>query len=284
MPYTCTVHPFDSPTQGSCAYEIGKSGARNAIIFVGGLGDGPHTVPFVRPLAEHLASAGLDYSVFEIRIRSSFTGFGYSSLANDVEDISSLVAYLREQGKQKIVLMGHSTGSQDCIEYATNKEQPVDGFILQGPVSDREGAANFLDADVLRDSCKLAADMIAEGKGQWMLRPEQVGHCFDPINAYRWHSLISKGGDDDYFSSDLDEETVSKFWNRFEKPALALYSAEDEHVPASVDRQALVDSWKRLGAHVHPLSDLIPGASHTVKEPAAQQWLNDRVARFLADV
>jgi hypothetical protein len=35
--------------------------------------------------------------------------------------------------------------------------------------------------------------MIAEGKGQWMLRPEQVGHCFDPINAYRWHSLISKG-------------------------------------------------------------------------------------------
>lgn len=91
-------------------------------------------------------------------------------------------------------------------------------------------------------------------------------------------------GDDDYFSSDLDEETVSRFWNRFEKPALALYSAEDEHVPASVDRQALVDSWKRLGANVHPLSGLIPGANHTVKQPAAQQWMNDRVARFLADV
>ena len=73
MPYTCTVHPFDSPTQGSCAYEIGQPDARNAIIFVGGLGDGPHTVPFVRPLAEHLAAASLDYSIFEIRIRSSFT-------------------------------------------------------------------------------------------------------------------------------------------------------------------------------------------------------------------
>lgn len=193
MPYTCTVHPYDSPTPGSCAYEIGRVGARNAIIFVGGLGDGPHTVPFVKPLAEHLESAGLDYSIFEIRTRSSFTGFGYSSLANDVEDIAALVSYLREQGRQKIVLMGHSTGSQDCIEYATNKEQPVDGFILQGSVSDREGAANFVDADVLRESCQLAESMIAEGRGQWMLRPEQVGHTFDPINAYRWHSLISKG-------------------------------------------------------------------------------------------
>ena len=29
---------------------------------------------------------------------------------------------------------------------------------------------------------------------------------------------------------------------------------------------------------------LIPGANHTVKQPVAQQWMNDRVARFLADV
>ena len=43
-------------------------------------------------------------------MRSSYTGFGYSSLANDVEDIAALVKYLQAQGKEKIVLLGSSTG------------------------------------------------------------------------------------------------------------------------------------------------------------------------------
>lgn len=44
-------------------------------------------------------------------MRSSYTGFGYSSLANDVEDIAALVTYLKGRDKKKIVLMGSSTGA-----------------------------------------------------------------------------------------------------------------------------------------------------------------------------
>jgi hypothetical protein len=44
-------------------------------------------------------------------MRSSYAGFGYSSLANDVEDTAALVRYLRGIGKEKIVLMGSSTGT-----------------------------------------------------------------------------------------------------------------------------------------------------------------------------
>ena len=58
-----------------------------------------------------LESSTLDYSLWEFRMRSSYTGFGYSSLANDVEDMAALVRYLRGIGKQAIVLMGASTGS-----------------------------------------------------------------------------------------------------------------------------------------------------------------------------
>jgi hypothetical protein len=43
-------------------------------------------------------------------MRSSYTGFGYSSLAYDVADLSALVTYLRSMGKKKIVLLGSSTG------------------------------------------------------------------------------------------------------------------------------------------------------------------------------
>lgn len=117
--FNVAVHPFESPTPHSCAYEILVPGAtsnstKNALLFVGGLGDGPHTVPFVKAIAKVLnsQSSSLGYSVFETRLRSSFTGFGTKSLVDDVEDISALVKYLRGLGKQKIVLMGHSTGSQ----------------------------------------------------------------------------------------------------------------------------------------------------------------------------
>lgn len=116
-PFTVTAHPYRSRTRGSCAYELGGGSHKNAIIFIGGLKDGPHTTPYIRYVARHLATRpDLDYSIFEIRMRSSFLGFGTSCLTNDVQDISSLVSYLRKLGKQKIVLFGHSTGTQVSID------------------------------------------------------------------------------------------------------------------------------------------------------------------------
>lgn len=121
-PFTVRVHPYDSPTRSSCAYEIGPATARNALVFIGGLTDGPHTVPSVHAVSKKLEEAkDLSYSVFEFRMRSSFIGFGISSLANDVADISALVKYLRGLGKEKIVLSGHSTGCQVISSSIKNK-------------------------------------------------------------------------------------------------------------------------------------------------------------------
>ena len=112
-PFPVMAHTFPSKTRKNCAYEMGNSSAKNALVFIGGLKDGPHTTPYIWTVARHLEqTSSLDYSVFEIRMRSSFDGFGFSSLKNDVEDISALVKYLRNRDKDKIVLMGHSTGCQ----------------------------------------------------------------------------------------------------------------------------------------------------------------------------
>lgn len=115
-PFSSIVHPFDPPaTPGACAYEIGLSDAKNALVFIGGLGDGPHNVAYPRAIAKRLESQpALSYSVFEFRLRSSFLGFGFLRLVDDVEDISALVKYLRSIGKEKVVLIGHSTGCQVC--------------------------------------------------------------------------------------------------------------------------------------------------------------------------
>lgn len=211
-PFPCTVHFYDSPTANAAAYEIGPSGVSNAILFIGGLSDGPHTVFYTPTLAKYLETSGQDWSLFEIRMRSSFSGYGYSSLKNDVEDISALVRYLRSIGKKKIVLMGHSTGCQvrilalgstmttigsrhqDCMEYSKLEEDVVDGFILQGPVSDRESIVDFVKPEDMKKGLDLAAQMIAEGKGGEILPADYVPSIFNtPITAYRWHSLTTKG-------------------------------------------------------------------------------------------
>jgi hypothetical protein len=111
-PFAVTVHPFTSPTPSSCAYERGDSSSRNALVYLGGLTSGPHATPQIEPLIEALqAGTDLSYSFWEFRMRSSYTGFGFSSLANDAEDLSALVIYLKGLGKEKIVLLGSSTGS-----------------------------------------------------------------------------------------------------------------------------------------------------------------------------
>lgn len=90
----------------------------NALVFIGGLGDGPHTVPAIRAVAQRLAEELENWSVFEVRLNSSFGQWGFSSLKEDVREIGEIVSYLKEKlGKARVVLMGHSTGCQVC--YAT---------------------------------------------------------------------------------------------------------------------------------------------------------------------
>ncbi|KAF7558691.1 hypothetical protein G7046_g5462 [Stylonectria norvegica] len=302
-PYPVTVHPYDSPTRNSCAYEIGPAPASKAVVFIGGLSDGPHTVSYIRHLAEHLKSSArhLDYSIFEIRMRSSFIGFGTSSLAEDVADISALVKYLRSIGKERIVLFGHSTGCQDCMEYTDytkHSNEFVDGFIMQGPISDRESIHHFFPD--YQKSLDVAAKMVAAGREKdCMPNDSVVKELGAPISAYRFLSLASKGfvllevsccdytnlsqrrGDDDYFSSDLDHDTVTKYWTRFTSPVLALHSEKDEFMPPGIDQEALNKRYRETTPYVSALSGLIPGAGHGVEEPDAQEWMAQRIVQYL---
>ena len=182
------------------------SNAQNALVFIGGLGDGPNTIPYVRHLAEYLATTqgGEKWRVFEARLSSAFTGFGHSSLKQDAKELGDLVRYLRSEvvgSKGKIVLMGHSTGCQDCLEYGTKygpewaEEERVDGFVLQGPVSDREAVTVSEDMEEVRKSLAVARDMVAQERGEEVVRREDMpkGWRDIPVTAERWCSLVDIG-------------------------------------------------------------------------------------------
>ncbi|KAH9884574.1 hypothetical protein F4778DRAFT_774588 [Xylariomycetidae sp. FL2044] len=290
-PFPTTVHHFQSPTPHACAYEIGISDAKNALVFIGGLGDGPHTVFYPRAIAQHLeAQPELGYSVFEFRLKSSFMGFGFARLADDVADISSLVKYLRGIGKQKIVLMGHSTGSQDCMEYTSSSydKEPVEGYILQAPASDRDALASETGVAQLDESVEVARKMIANGEGHQRMPLRHMPDSFKdtPISATRFYALAAKDGEDNYFSPDLSTETVRPYWSRIDKPLLILHSENDEFVPRTVEKGPLIKSWMSLcrPGIASELSGIIPGASHRVEEPGAEEWLAKTVVQFLQGI
>ncbi|KAK3331962.1 hypothetical protein B0T19DRAFT_414328 [Cercophora scortea] len=312
FPVTVHEYPSSQPNRFDYAYEHGVSSSTpdstpaNALVFIGGLGDGPHGVPYVRTIARKIAAQVTDvpFSVFEVRLSSSFSGWGYSTLARDVEEIARFVVYLRTVlGKRKVVIMGHSTGCQDCLEYYRHLEKgrvdgedgevngegvpEVDGVILQGPVSDREAMAVLgVEKGEVERVVEFAKGMVDKGKGEEIVPREMVEGILggSPVTAYRVWSLAGVGGDDDYFSSDLPDDKVKAIWGRLRQPVLIVPSAEDEFVPGTIDVAALVKRWESfcLPGMASELSGLIPGANHRVDDARAQEWLAERVVRFLA--
>lgn len=80
----------------------------------------------------------------------------------------------------------------EYTDYAKHNCSPVDGFILQAPVSDRE-SLELVWPDH-QASLDTAADWIAKGKADDCLPNEVVPRSFGaPMSAYRMHSLFAKG-------------------------------------------------------------------------------------------
>lgn len=272
---------------------------QNVILWVGGLGDSMLTIDYPISLSHNLPD---NWTLWEIGLSSSGLGWGTGSLQRDAQEIAKWVSHARYSIAmgQKIVLMGHSTGCQDAMEYVTGKghEQrpPIDGVILQAPVSDRE--ALMMEDGIERNSIiAMARAYIKEGRGDDVL-PRKFGEAvfgMTPISAYRWLSLLSpdKDGDDDYFSSDLPVSKLRTTFGAFPKttPLQILCSGIDEYVPASVNIQSLISFWTRIvkeggGIVDEQNSGIIPKASHNLQGDDAKVLMElcTLVSRFVKNI
>lgn len=80
----------------------------------------------------------------------------------------------------------------EYANYAKHNSNPVDGFILQAPISDREAfKLEFPDTD---KSVQVAEQMIAAGKADHIAPREVIPPSLGPaVSAYRLRSLLAKG-------------------------------------------------------------------------------------------
>ncbi|KAJ9190759.1 hypothetical protein DTO164E3_9181 [Paecilomyces variotii] len=239
------------------AFEHGSkpSTKPHSLLFIGGLTDGLGTVRYVQDLVAALEPT--EWSVFNLLLSSSYTGWGMSSLDKDVEEIAQCVNYVREyksshpaasDGTRKIVIMGHSTGSQDVLHYlyTSNPIPPnpdfddglkhivrpeVDGAILQAPVSDREAILHSLTTGTEKDVPNVLVGCYDQLVSMAKLMPytpnkvetvlplsmtAQLGYPADtPISSIRFLSLVSPDSpenprEDDLFSSDLTDKRLQE--------------------------------------------------------------------------
>ncbi|XP_040948540.1 UPF0613 protein PB24D3.06c isoform X3 [Gossypium hirsutum] len=194
---------------------------KQQVIFIGGLTDGFLATDYLEPLAVALDNE--KWSLVQLLMSSSYSGYGTSSLEQDAMEIDQLISYLiNKENSEGVVLLGHSTG-------------------CQAPVSDREYRATLPETAAMID---LATSMIKEGLGSDLM-PKEADPS--PITAYRYNSLCAYMGDDDMFSSDLNEHQLRmRLGHMSSTPCQVIFSMDDEYVPEYVDKKALVERLCRV--------------------------------------
>lgn len=124
---------------------------------------------------------------------SAYDGFGVTSLNRDVSEMNALVQHLRDAGTRKVVVMGHSTGSQDVLHFLTTSAGAglADGGIMQAPVSDREHFGVDKSTKAWTDQLPRATELVEEGKGATILDEAFCKEAGLKMSAYRLWSLLS---------------------------------------------------------------------------------------------
>ncbi len=278
---------------------VQSSDPPNTLLFIGGLTDGLLTVPYPTSIAASLPSS---WVLAEVLLSSSYKGWTTGNLARDVRELGECVAYFKKlRSGKKVVLLGHSTGCQDIMEYLTGggaaKRPGIDGAILQGGVSDREAVTDMLGDEEAKQKftalLQHAKELIETGKQKDMMPIKDnaaVSAFGSPATAYRTYSLLAPGGDDDFFSSDLSDKQLTKTFGKIPKttPVCILVGEKDPYIPAHIDRVALVQRWTKIiregGGVVDDVNGgIVKGASHNLDGNSEEvvQDLVGRVCRFL---
>jgi predicted alpha/beta-fold hydrolase len=94
--------------------------------------EGYNGTPYIHLLSSQLE--GVKWSLVQLQMRSSYLGYGTGSLQRDFEDISACVSYLLANAKRLVVLMGHSTGSQNSIHYVLSRHKNMHSPAVGGVI------------------------------------------------------------------------------------------------------------------------------------------------------
>lgn len=191
------------------------------------------------------------------------------------------------------------SGCQDAIAYAHLRSRdssnfpPLDGIILQAPVSDREWPAIASLVSMTSHLLDSSADLDLEA-----FVPPSWSSLFGTsagVTYRRWMSLafpapsdrVNLDESEDFFSSDLSDTRLSNVFGAIDCPLLIVLSGEDETYPAEVKRNlpTLLERFRKAAeGRCSALSGIVEGAAHDLKDEQHAGEFADRVTGFLREV
>lgn len=256
-----------------------------------------------------------------------------SSLDQDCDEIEVAVKWAKShfaiqdspENAINVVLIGHSTGCQDVLHYLHSSPRsgqarsPVQGAILQAPVSDRDSLLSKIEKDpekkAIYEHCVNFAESLDEDERNDMIIPlpwseEIISFNRTPVSVARFLSLASPGSPrnpaaDDLFSHDATRERLEATFGKLgNSKAFAVAAGEkargkpsmlvgmmgaDEYVPASVDIDILLLRWKKAiekdgKAVLDEASGIVKGGKHNLrgKDGERKEARDDFVKRVQA--
>ncbi|KAK4150823.1 hypothetical protein C8A00DRAFT_45847 [Chaetomidium leptoderma] len=234
----------------------------HSILFLGGLGDGLGTTSYVADFIPALQPT--EWSLFTLNLTSAHQAWGFGHLDRDTDEIARCIRHIHDYKTAKfgaggkLVVMGHSTGSQCVLHYLSRpnphtstcpfdrglehtKRPVIDGGIMQAPVSDREAFQLIMrDGFLGRTPAELreaydqmvamAREAVRKDESRDTMLPisltTQFGYPSNtPVSCRRFLSLVSPASpqspaEDDLFSSDLGEEQLARTFGMISQQGL----------------------------------------------------------------
>jgi alpha-beta hydrolase superfamily lysophospholipase len=197
-------------------------------------------------------------------------GGAHEKFEECVDDIEGALRYAKRQGARDIYLVGHSTGAQKSVYYATRKgnARKVNGIILLAPLSDY-GEAVRAEPHVLEKRVRAARALVKKRKP----------HAFVPgswPDAARFLSLYTPDSGEEIFTY-AQPNNIPRTYRSLTTPLLVFFAGNDEYSGYRV--QTLVE-WFEKNARSNIKTIVIPRVAHSFKGAERtlvrhiRQWIN----------
>ena len=259
-----------------------KRRSRTALVLVHGLGSVFSSAPtLTQELSARLNAAAIGYFKFNTRGHDvvarggrRMAGAAYERFVDCVEDIRTVLAFVRQCGYRRVVLAGHSTGANKVLYYASRpRDRRITGIVLLGPVSDAAAEAKRLGWRELRRRVA-TAKRIARRDPQGLV-PRSWGYW----SARRYISLYCPGEVEDVFPYYRPgvRWTVLR---AVRLPIAAIVGSRDEFL----DRPAgeLIAAFERNAVRARAFTGaVIPGARHSFQR--RERELADMIVRWIRE-
>ena len=167
---------------------------------------------------------------------SFMAGSSAEVFKDSFQDIKGAVNLAKKEKYKKIILVGHSTGSNKVAYYLSKiNDDLVKGGILLAPMSDCAFVKKQTNLRILNKATKKAKDMVVAGKSHDFL-PFKLWPYL--ITAQRFLSLFTSISLEEVFS--YRESKKSKVLGLIKKPLLVILAQNDEFA----DREMLeIFTW-----------------------------------------